>query len=38
MSKDNKKEKTEKELAKEVVENWFSETLDKYDKKKDKKK
>lgn len=37
MSKNNKKEKTEKELAKEIVENWISETLDKYDKEKDKK-
>jgi hypothetical protein len=38
MSKNNKKEKTEQELAKEVVENWLNETLDKYDKEKDKKK
>ena len=37
MSKDNKKEKTEKELAREVVEDWLSETLDKYDKKNKKK-
>lgn len=38
MSKDKKEDKTEQEQAKEVFENWMRETLDKYDKEKDKKK
>lgn len=38
MNKDNKEDKTEQELAKEVFETWLDETLKKYDEEKSKKK